>query len=280
MDSVSMEGLLKADEERLRGELRADDMIDNNPARSVERLREALGNALLRYNAESVGDRNRQAAADCMTAAADEMLGLLLAGRIKEEKSKKKLRVLGVVMLLLAAVCGLGAALLMEAYRLPSLGLLALAGVFIFISGRTWLEKRESRCTLALDPETVWKTLCRTGETMDRKIDGFCAQAKAWEEEQAAKNAAAAGPADPEELQLFADLLEALYSQSGDYSLRQLKKLQPYLRRRGIETVDYGPETAAAFETLPTKNASGTLRPALMAGDKLLLAGRAAEHVD
>ncbi len=280
MDFVSMEGLLKADEERLRGELRSDAVIDKNPVRSVERLREALGSALPRYNAASVGDRNRQAAAECLTATADEMLSLLLAGTIKEEKSKRKLRAAAVVMLLLAAVSALGAALLAETYRLAAAGLLVLGGVFIFIAGRTWLEEREVRATLVLDPDAVWKTMCRTGETMDRKIESFCAQAKAWEEEQAAKNAAAAGPADPEELQLFADLLEALYSQSGDYSLRQLKKLRPYLRRRGIDVVDYGPETASAFETLPTKNAGGTLRPALMAGEKLLLPGRAAEHVD
>jgi hypothetical protein len=280
MDSVSMESLLKANEERLRGELRSDAVIDKNRVRSVERLRQALGEALLRYNAESVGDRNRQALADCLTATADEMLSLLLAGTIQEEKSKRKLRVVAVVMLLLAAVCALGAVLLFEAYRLIAAALLGAGAVFIFIAGRTWLEERQTRCTLTLDPDAVWKTMCRTGETMDRKIESFCAQAKAWEEELAAKNAAASGPMDPEELQLFADLLEALYSQSGDFSLRQLKKLRPYLHRRGIEVVEYGPETAASFETLPTKNAGGTLRPALMAGDKLLLPGRAAEHVD
>ena len=78
----------------------------------------------------------------------------------------------------------------------------------------------------------------------------------------------------------MADLLEGLYSENGDYSLRQLKKLLPYLRRRGIETQDYDGANAAAFELLPTRRESRTMRPAIYAGDKLLLPGRAAEHVD
>ena len=52
MDTVGMESLLRAREEKLRGELRADDLIEKNRSRSVERLREAYGDMLLRYNAE------------------------------------------------------------------------------------------------------------------------------------------------------------------------------------------------------------------------------------
>jgi len=280
MDSVSMEELLRADEEKLRGELRADTLIDKNRARSAERLREAFGEALLRYNAANVGDRTRQALADCLTATADEMLPLLLAGTIQEEKTKRKLRPGAVIALLLAAVCALGAALLIRAYPAVGWGLLAAGAVFTFAAGRLWFRERETRAELGLDADAVWKTLCRTAETMDRKIESFSAQAKAWEEEQAAKNAAGAEIMDPEELQLFSDLLEALYAGSGDYSLRQLKKIRPYLRRRGIEIVDLDGENAGAFEMLPTKNETRTLRPALKAGDRLLLAGRAAEHVD
>ena len=43
MDTVGMESLLRAREEKLRGELRADDLIEKNRSRSVERLREAYG---------------------------------------------------------------------------------------------------------------------------------------------------------------------------------------------------------------------------------------------
>ena len=280
MDAVSMEELLKADGEKLRSELRADTMIDKNRDRSVERLREAFGEALLRYNAANVGDRTRQALADCLTATADELLPLLLAGTIREEKTKRRVRTGAVIALLLATVCALGAALLTGTYRIAGFVLLGLCAVFTFAAGRLWLQEREVKVSQGLDADAVWKTLCRTGETMDRKIESFSAQAKAWEEELLSRRAAGEETMDPEELQLFSDLLEALYSQSGEYSLRQLKKIRPYLRRRGIEIVDYDAENAMAFEMLPTKNAPGTLRPALMAGDRILLTGRAAEHVD
>ena len=42
-----MESLLRAREEKLRGELRADDLIEKNRSRSVERLREAYGDKLI-----------------------------------------------------------------------------------------------------------------------------------------------------------------------------------------------------------------------------------------
>ena len=82
------------------------------------------------------------------------------------------------------------------------------------------------------------------------------------------------------ELELVCELLEALYTASGDYALRQLKRLRPYLREKGIETVDYGPETAELFERLPSKQGTATLRPALLYGGKLLMAGRAAAPMD
>ena len=59
-----------------------------------------------------------------------------------------------------------------------------------------------------------------------------------------------------------------------------MKKLLPYLQSRGIEIADYDGSDPAAFELLPTKREGRTLRPAIYAGDKLLLPGRAAEHVD
>ena len=88
MDTVTVESLLTADEEKLRNELRADGLIDNDRSLSVERLRSAFGDVLLRYNAAASGDRPRQAVADCITAAVSDMLGLLLAGTVKKTAPK------------------------------------------------------------------------------------------------------------------------------------------------------------------------------------------------
>ena len=280
MGTVCMEDLLRARADKLRGELQADDLIDKNRARSVERLREAFGDMLLRYNADNSDDRFRQAMADGLTATANELFALLLAGTVKTDKSRRHVRLGGVAALLLAAVCALAAVLLIEPYRLVGYGLLLGCALGLFLAGRFWLSEREEHVRVGVDAEAVWRGLCRTGDTMDRKLDALSEQARAWEAERIAGNKPDSSALDPEELQLFSDLLEALYSGNGEVSLRQLKKVRAYLQERGVDIIEYDPSVAAFFEVLPTKNEARTLRPALMAGDKLLLAGRAAEHTD
>lgn len=278
MDPVSMEALLSADEEKLRQELRADEMIDKSRARSVERLRDALGEALLRYNAANTGDRTRQAMADCLAATVGEMLGLLNAGTVRTESEARRVRVGAVGLLALSCGLALAAALLIKTYFLAGCGLLAACALSLYISGRIWYAREESRVSPGLDADIIWKVIRRTGETMDAKIAGFSELERAWEAEREAQKTAGDAPMDPEELQLMGDLLEALYAENGEYSLRQLKKLLPYLRKRGIELLEYDGSNPAAFDVMPTVKETRTLRPALMAGDRLLLPGRAAEH--
>ncbi len=279
MDAIRMEDLLRAREEKLRGELQADDRIEKNRGRSVERLREAFGDMLLRYNAENAGDRPRQAMADALTAAVCETLALLQTGTVKTESPARHVRVGGVAALLVSALCALAAVLLIGTWRLVGYGLFAACALGLFLAGRFWLSERQENPRAGLDADAVWRILGRTAETMDRKLDAFSEQQKAWEAE---RNAAAPGAAaiDEEELRLLGDLLEALYSGSGEFSLRQLRKVRTYLQRRGVDIIEFEPALATNFELLPTKNETRTLRPALMAGDKLLLVGRAAEHAD
>jgi len=280
MDSVGMEALLRAREDKLRGELRSDDLIDKNRARSVERLRETFGDMLLRYNADCSDDQPRQAMADALTATAGELFALLTAGRVQTESAPRHVRVGGVTALLFSVIGLLAGVLLFAPYRLVSYALFALAALGLFLAGRFWTTERRETARAALDADVIWRVLCRAGETMDRKLEAFREQNRVWEAERNARSVPGPDSVSEEELQLFADLLEALYSGNGDYSLRQLKKVRAYLQRRGIDTVDYEPAQTASFETLPTKNETRTLRPALMAGDKLLLPGRAAEHTD
>lgn len=280
MDSVTMESLFLTDEEKLRNQLRADEVIDKDRALSVERLRGAFGEVLLRYNAASSADRPRQALADCLTAVAGDMLGLLQAGTVKKETERSKIRMGAVALLLAGVIFALAAALLIRDYFLPGCILAALCPVFVFIAGRLWRRPGRDTVSAGLDADTVWRTVRRTGETMDRKIEEFCRQLSAWEEEKNTKAIPVDQIISPEELQLMADLLEGLYSENGDYSLRQLKKLLPYLKNRGIELMDYEDGDPTDFELLPTRKEARTLRPAILAGDKLLLPGRAAEHVD
>ena len=279
MEHTSFETLLKAEEAKLCGSLRADDMIDGSRAQSVERLNTALSDILLQYNAASSGDRVRQAAADCAAASARDGFGFLLAGAVREEKEKKTFPFGALVALLVSVICALAAALLIR--RFFPVGCVLIAGsVFLaFLSGRLWHGEQKITVRPGLETDVIWKTLDRTAATMDRKVDELCAQIESWESEAASAHTGGNAQTDPEELKLFADLLEAQYSENGEYALRQLKKIAPFLRRRGIDTMDFSAEHAEFFELLPTKNEPSTQRPALVSGDALLLAGRATEHV-
>ena len=280
MDSVNMSSLLLAEEDKIRTELKADSAIDQNRRQSVDRLNEVLDSVLLRYSAANANDPKRQAVADCQAAAVRDMLGLLLAGTARKEIEKRRFRVGGVICLLLAVICGLISALLIRDYYLPGCILMGAAVLFGFLAGRLWYGEREVRVHAELDADVVWKTLKKTMETMDRKSEEYLAQEETWLRERTDTASPASASRDPETLRLLGDLLEALYADNGDYALRQLKKLLPWLRQQGIEAVDYSPETADLFELLPTKRSSATQRPALVSGETLLLAGRATEHVD
>ena len=279
MEQATMTALLKAEEETARNQLRADALIDRNRRQSADRLNELLGEVLLRYNAAHSGDSRRQALADGMTAAVQDMLPLLTAGTAFKEVPRRKVRTGGVVFLLLAVICALVCVLLVRDYFPVGCAFLALAAVCGFLAGFLWHGEREVAVHAGLDPELVWKTLLKTVETMDRKTDEILEQENTPAADGNAGAHAGAVLSDPEALQLFGDLLEGLYSGNGDFALRQLRKLQPWLAARGIETRDYAPDTAEMFDLLPTKNQPATLRPALLADGKLAAAGKATEPV-
>lgn len=281
MDSVSISSLLLAEEEKLRGELRADAEIDQNRKQSVVRLNNLFSQMLLKYNAANTDDQTRQAIADCLTATAQDMLGLLQAANAKKEIEKRKIRVGAIIGLLLSVICLLAAVLIVRDYFPVGIVFMVGAAVCAFIGGRLWYGEREVRVRTELDPDVILKTLKKTAETMDRKTEEYVAQAEAMAQESADRKAFdSSSQFSSEELSLYGDLLEALYSGNGEFALRQLKKIQPYLRSREITTCDYDTETAELFELLPTRRASSTQRPAILSGDRLLLAGRATEHVD
>ena len=280
MDPVTMSSLLKADEEKIRGGLKADDAFDKDRKQSAARLDEALGRMLLRYNAACTDDPMRQALADCQTAAVRDMLPLLTAGTAEKEISKRRFRTGGVIALLAAVILALTAALLIRDYYPVGCALFAAAALTGFLAGRLWYGEREVRVRAGLDPEAVWRTLKKTTETLDRKTEEFLDLAKGLQEGSADSAPAASALPDQESLKLWGDLLEALYAENGDFALRQLRQIPTWLRRQGVELKNYGPETAELFELLPTRKASATQRPAMVAGDRLLLVGRATEHTD
>ena len=279
METVTMEQLLKAEEEKIRGEIRADTTIDQDRTQSVSRLKETLAQVLLRYNAANSGNQTRQAIADSMTAAIQDACGFLLAGTAEKEISKRPLRAGAIISLLCSIICCLSSLLLFGQKMSFLIGciLMVLAIFLAFLSGRLWYGEREVQVRTGLDDDTVWKTLRKTSATMDRKIDRLCELEDARIQEARNSAGKTSQKISAEELNLLGDLLEGLYSENGEFSLRQLRKIKPYLQRQGIELEDYAANNAEFFEILPSKKGAATLRPALLEGETLLLAGKATE---
>ena len=279
METVTMEQLLKAEEEKIRGEIRADTTIDQDRTQSVSRLKETLAQVLLRYNAANSGNQTRQAIADSMTAAIQDACGFLLASTAEKEISKRPLRAGAIISLLCSIICCLSSLLLFGQKLSFLFGciLMVLAIFLAFLSGRLWYGEREVKVRTGLDDDTVWKTLRKTSATMDRKIDRLCELEDARIQEARNSAGETRQKISAEELNLLGDLLEGLYSENGEFSLRQLRKIKPYLQRQGIELEDYAANNAEFFEILPSKKGAATLRPALLEGETLLLAGKATE---
>ena len=279
METVTMEQLLKAEEEKIRGEIRADTTIDQDRTQSVSRLKETLAQVLLRYNAANSGNQTRQAIADSMTAAIQDACGFLLASTAEKEISKRPLRAGAIISLLCSIICCLSSLLLFGQKMSFLIGciLMVLAIFLAFLSGRLWYGEREVQVRTGLDDNTVWKTLRKTSATMDRKIDRLCELEDARIQEARNSAGETRQKISAEELNLLGDLLEGLYSENGEFSLRQLRKIKPYLQRQGIELEDYAANNAEFFEILPSKKGAATLRPALLEGETLLLAGKATE---
>ena len=279
METVTMEQLLKAEEEKIRGEIRADTTIDQDRTQSVSRLKETLAQVLLRYNAANSGNQTRQAIADSMTAAIQDACGFLLASTAEKEISKRPLRAGAIISLLCSIICCLSSLLLFGQKMSFLIGciLMVLAIFLAFLSGRLWYGEREVQVRTGLDDDTVWKTLRKTSATMDRKIDRLCELEDARIQEARNSAGETRQKISVEELNLLGDLLEGLYSENGEFSLRQLRKIKPYLQRQGIELEDYAANNAEFFEILPSKKGAATLRPALLEGETLLLAGKATE---
>ena len=279
METVTMEQLLKAEEEKIRGEIRADTTIDQDKTQSVSRLKETLAQVLLRYNAANSGNQTRQAIADSMTAAIQDACGFLLASTAEKEISKRPLRAGAIISLLCSIICCLSSLLLFGQKMSFLIGciLMVLAIFLAFLSGRLWYGEREVQVRTGLDDDTVWKTLRKTSATMDRKIDRLCELEDARIQEARNSAGKTSQKISAEELNLLGDLLEGLYSENGEFSLRQLRKIKPYLQRQGIELEDYAANNAEFFEILPSKKGAATLRPALLEGETLLLAGKATE---
>ncbi len=121
------------------------------------------------------------------------------------------------------------------------------------------------------DAERIYGVLRAAILTADQNLKAIASE-EAW----AARNSAEETDSvlSPQEVQLYSDLLEALYSGDAEYAFGRLEEIRYYLHGRQVEVVDCSGENAKYFDRMPS-SVSGTLRPALVSGGKLLKKGLA-----
>lgn len=76
-------------------------------------------------------------------------------------------------------------------------------------------------------------------------------------------------------LEMMAPILEAQQMNNGEMALKASEEVNKYLKYKGIELVEYGPQVTQYFDTLPGKKEEKTIVPALLQKDKLLRRGLA-----
>ncbi len=274
MDSVSMTELLSADAEKLKKTLRAGAEVDGGADQCAETIRREWSDLLLRHNAACGGDELRQTAADGLTAVAGDMADLLTASKKEKNRQTGGIRPAGPCLLAGAAAAFAAAAFLLSSNTTAAVACLAGSVLLGFLAGRFWRGAVVVSTRETPDPEALWRVLQRAADTVDEKIDTVAEAAARLAPAAETKNA----PLSQREAALAGDLLECLYARNGDLALLRIREVEAWLRERGIELVPLGEDNRDLFEILPTKNASATLRPALMYHDRLLLPGRAVER--
>ena len=202
-----------------------------------------------------------------------------------QQEKEKKLRPLALVL----AVVGLGLVLaavlvLMKqgegGLTLPLLAPPLLGAVCLFLGG-LWLIRRKKRKAadeikreFHVNPAAIYRALQGVLMTADKDLKEAAELARL--EKQREESAASALSTD--ETELFAGLLEAAYARRGASDGADAEEIianiRYYLYKRNVETLDYSGEKAAWFECLPARR-SGTIRPALVSGGRLLKKGLA-----
>lgn len=92
----------------------------------------------------------------------------------------------------------------------------------------------------------------------------------------------AALPADAprvtgELLQPIQMLMEAVYTEDGDYALKAAPQIVAALNEMGVRLVEYSPETRDYFDLFPGTEPDLTIRPAVLQGERVLARGQATE---
>lgn len=175
---------------------------------------------------------------------------------------------------LLAVYCGLNAEWIAMALAIAGLGLGIAALIRERKNASAILPRDEVQATVSIDVERMLNVLDSQMRAMDRCLTDF-----AYLNEQARGSA---DSADSITLSRAVDLIEALYDCDEEGRAPAEEAARQLLSRLGLQALDYSEENSRLFNTLPSKNITRTLSPAIVSADdqKLLRRGTAAVCID
>lgn len=175
---------------------------------------------------------------------------------------------------LLAVYCGLNAEWVAMALAIAGLGLGFLALMKERRTVSAILPKDEVRASVSVDIDRMLSVLDGQLRAMDRYLSDF-----SYLNDQARGSAEGA---DPLTLSRAAELMEALYDCDEEGRAPAEEAARQLLSRLGLQTLDYSEESSRLFNTLPSKNLTRTLSPAIVSVEdqKLLRRGTAAVRID
>lgn len=289
MEDIKLLSLLEEDKELLLENL----IKDRRPEAAQTALETEINRILYRF-CEACPDEALNSRAQAILATLKGAVPLLgtvddveewQRSTAAQQEKEKKLRPLALVL----AVVGLGLVLaavlvLMKqgegGLTLPLLAPPLLGAVCLFLGG-LWLirgKKRkaadEIKREFHVNPAAIYRALQGVLMAADKDLKEAAELARL--EKQREESAASALSTD--ETELFAGLLEAAYARRGASDGADAEEIianiRYYLYKRNVETLDYSGEKAAWFECLPARR-SGTIRPALVSGGRLLKKGLA-----
>lgn len=164
---------------------------------------------------------------------------------------------------------------------LGTLGLTVLGGVSMWLSGRMSAVRKAAGVSLdiqtqtEMDSEKIYRNLLTMTMVMDKTLAEAAGRRKAVPAGPAAESAKQAMTRETEVIGLISGILETASSLEDREAADDLtSQLKYYLHGRGIEAVQYTPESAYAFELIPAQEEE-TLRPALIRDGKVLEKGLA-----
>ena len=291
MEQTSLQALLESDREMILSNIGK----DRTPAAAQAMLEKAMDRVMYRY-VEQCADVQLRDAAQYILQSMKNTLPVMDV--VEEARSWKRdaaggnrrehglrpaalaVLILGAALVLAAVVAGLiTGGLVGPLGYLKSLLPAALGAAALFWAGRMSVKSKksaaaaqeETRTEFLVDAEKAFHRLRGALMLADRQLETIREDSAAQRRSEAER---AGAPIPRQEIDLFAELLEAALASEGEGAKEMISSIRFYLHNSGVETVEFAPGRENWFEFLPASK-PGTLRPALVHEGKLLKKGLA-----